>query len=122
MARLKSCPYCGKIHTDVQNCTNRLRNENRNDKDKFRSSTAWKKKREEIKQRDLYCCRICLEQGIVNNSHLHVHHIISLDSNFDMRLDNTNLISLCSDHHNRVHNGEFSQADLSDLVTREPKL
>ena len=73
------------------------------DKAKFRSSTKWKHKRAEIIRRDHKKCKIC---GSENE--LQVHHIYSLDTNPELRLENSNLITLCDHCHHDAHNQKFS--------------
>lgn len=73
------------------------------DKAKFRSSQQWKNKRAEILLRDNNQCKIC-----GNKTTLQVHHIYSLDTQPEMRLENNNLITLCKHCHNNVHNGLYS--------------
>ena len=70
---------------------------------RFRSSRTWERKRAKILERDLHLCRLCLHNGYVNNKQLEVHHIISLRANFELRLEDSNLITLCRDCHELVH-------------------
>lgn len=81
------------------------------DKVKFRGSARWKRKRAEILNRDHKRCKICgSEQG------LQAHHIVSLDINERLKLENTNIITLCSKCHTDVHNGMYSQIYLTNLI------
>lgn len=81
------------------------------DKAKFRSSQQWKNKRAEILLRDHEKCKIC-----GNNDTLQVHHIYSLDSNPELRLENNNLITLCDRCHHEVHNQVYSTVYLIDKI------
>lgn len=81
------------------------------DKVKFRSSSTWKKKRKAILERDHHECLIC-----GNKNNLQVHHIIGLDIEPKLKLDDRNLITLCEHHHNQVHNGVFSSIYLTNLI------
>lgn len=81
---------------------------------RFRNSAVWKHKRFEILKRDNYRCKIC-----GNKKKLQVHHIISLDINESLKLENMNLITLCSKCHSDVHNGVYSQVYLTDLVNKK---
>lgn len=74
------------------------------DKVKFRGSSQWKRKRAEILKRDHKTCRIC-----GNKEGLQVHHIYSLDTHWDLRLENDNLITLCNECHHKAHNGVYNQ-------------
>lgn len=68
----------------------------------FYVSNEWKKKRQEIVRRDNNHCIICkaLCRYELSND---VHHIVPLLKDFSKRLENDNLISLCSYHHKQVH-------------------
>lgn len=79
-------------------------------KSKFRGSSEWKKLRKEIINRDKHCL-IC-----GSHDNLEAHHIIPLDIMWDLRNDKSNIITLCKQHHNQVHNGVFSQCYLTKLV------
>ena len=81
------------------------------DKVKFRSSSIWKHKRVEILKRDHKQCKIC---GC--GTGLQVHHVVSLDINSKLKLENSNLITLCSKCHTDVHNGVYSQIYLTNLI------
>lgn len=81
------------------------------DKTKFRSSQQWKNKRAEILLRDNNCCKIC-----GNNTKLQVHHIYSLDSYPELKLENSNLITLCTNCHHDVHNQVYSSIYLINKI------
>ena len=83
-------------------------------KAQFRGSPAWKRKRAEVLRQDHYRCQIC---GC--NTKLQVHHIISLDINEKLKLDNNNLITLCSNCHKDVHNNLYSQIYLINLANKD---
>ena len=82
------------------------------DKNKFRSSAAWKHKRAEILKRDHNECKICCN----NKEGLQVHHIYSLDTHWQLRLDNDNLITLCTKCHHAVHNGMYNPVFLLNKI------
>ena len=61
MARLKSCVYCGRVHSTSTVCPRKPMKKvfkKITEKDKFRSTKAWQIKREDIKRRDRYMCQI----------------------------------------------------------------
>ena len=75
----------------------------------FLLSSNWIKKAKEIRNRDEYECRIC---GITNEKQikkygksLHVHHIIPRKIRPDLKLNNYNLITLCSECHPKQERG-----------------
>jgi 5-methylcytosine-specific restriction protein A len=69
----------------------------------FRNSKVWLTKRKHILIRDKYKCQEC-KKYLMNVEARHVHHIIAINDNWDKRLDNDNLISLCLACHNKVEN------------------
>ena len=77
----------------------------------FRQSYAWKKKRSEIKQLYNNHCAIC---GSAEKCE--AHHIISLSVLPQLKLDNDNIILLCSRCHKLVHNGIISSTNLIQKI------
>ena len=71
------------------------------------------RKAAEILERDYHCCRVCLSAGIINSNDLSVHHIIPLKDDYDRRLDNDNLITLCRYHHEAAERGHISRQELA---------
>lgn len=131
---LKSCQYCGRIHKQGEECKlkpkpkpkrkyykKKLTEENK-EIEKFRWSKQWQRKREYIKKRDNYMCVACL-LGLrdtakrLNTVGLSVHHIVPIAVDFDKRLDNDNLITLCSLHHRMADNGEIEADILTKAIT-----
>lgn len=111
----KACPYCGKIHDKKYQCEKKPVSYNYRGtrEDRFRWSYDWKLKREHILRRDKYLCVACLNSlpGTVkklNNEALSVHHIRSLKTNWELRLADENLITLCNFHHEMAENGRIS--------------
>lgn len=69
---------------------------------KFYDCSKWRKLRQKAMKRDNYECQMCKKQGKyhkVNN----VHHIKEVKDRPDLALTIDNLICLCIDHHNEVH-------------------
>lgn len=117
---LVSCKYCGTTHKRGYKCPNRptynYYKKEYNEVRKFRSSRIWQKKREEIKKRDKFLCQNCLSNGILNFKKLEVHHIDSISTNWNSRLDENNLITLCSSCHKIAEIGEIKKTFLQDLI------
>lgn len=116
------CTICHKIHEG--HCpkpiyANRKRN---SEADKFRNTQIWKRKAAHILERDLHCCRLCLLAGVLTNRELSVHHIVPILVDYDKRLDDDNLITLCRFHHEQAESGRISKHELKRLATEEPKL
>ena len=91
--------------------------------DRFRISRRWTNKSIEIRQRDRYLCRVC-EANLYNTiqqfnyNELDVHHIEKLSDNFDKRLDNDNLITLCRYHHKMADDGKIPKKVLYELIKK----
>ena len=122
----KSCAYCGKIHPFGYVCPMKPKSKNYSTNSakiqKFRNSSEWQNKREQIKERDLFCCRICLENKKITTDKLSVHHILPLEKHFRSRLDDNNLITLCPVHHKQADNGDYSTDYLSSLANEKPRI
>lgn len=121
----KSCKYCNSIHDKGYVCDKKpqIKYHQKRDsrEDKFRSSYDWQKKREYILKRDRYLCQACLAglNGTLSRlttAGLSVHHIRSLKTNFDLRLDDGNLITLCNIHHEMAEKGCISANVLLKLI------
>ena len=128
---LKSCPYCGRIHTKTEQCERQPKPWQRGKYNKtdspvcrFRNSRQWRKKRETVKARDGYCCQMCIEEPApnarqFNSKDLQVHHIVPLAKDFEQRLDEGNLITLCPYHHSMAERGAISVQRLRDLIKKQ---
>ena len=119
---LVTCRYCGIVPRGHQ-CKHKASRQKSGDRqsDRFRNTKAWQLKREEVKQRDRYLCQVCLANlyntiNWLNYKGVEVHHIDKLEENYDRRLDNGNLISLCSYHHKMADKGQIPKQVLFDLV------
>jgi 5-methylcytosine-specific restriction enzyme A len=119
---LVSCRYCNSKHNRGAICPNRPKTYRRKKEANyitvFRSSNLWKKKREEIKKKDLYLCQYCLKNGKYTFQKLEVHHIESIAKKWNRRLLESNLITLCSSCHKMAEMGEISESALKGLIKR----
>ena len=126
MGRLISCKYCGKIHASDADCGMKPRYEKkRDDAVRFRSTRIWRSKREEIKRRDNYLCQVCLEKlydtiDQYTFKGLEVHHIVPVNEDYSKRLDNDNLITLCSYHHKQAERNKIPRELLRNLIKSTP--
>lgn len=127
IAMRKSCKYCGRSHEYSEVCPKKIRYRNKYESkprvslaDRFRNSRIWREKRSEIQRRDLYICRycFCMEKKI-HTSDLAVHHIIPIEKNYDLRLDNGNLITLCRLHHEQAEKGLIKPDILQNLLAQK---
>ena len=88
----------------------------------FRSTQAWQHKRAWIRERDMHLCRWCLTLGRLSYTNLSVHHIEPLHEAWGERLDDSNLITLCSPCHEQAEAGKISRAALHELTHTPPQL
>ena len=122
---LKSCKYCNRIHDSKHDCGKKpKRIKQNNDKDKFRWTKAWQRKREEIRERDKFLCQICTRNLYdtrvqYNYKELEVHHAVPLQEDFDKRLDNNYLITLCERHHEMAEIGEIPKSIILKIIKEQ---
>lgn len=125
---LKSCKHCGKIHDEKFDCGFKKKSVKKITYiEKFRWSQKWKNKAEEIKQRDLYMCQICSRKLYdtevqYNTVDLSVHHIVPLATDFDYRLENDYLVTLCSRHHSMAERGEIPAQELIEIAAQQERI
>lgn len=120
-----SCAYCGRIHDRSYDCGRRPKQIKRKyEKDAFRSTYAWQRKAEEIKERDHYLCQICIGNlydttNRINSTDLSVHHAIPLKESYAKRLDNDNLITVCGKHHEMAEKGIIPRSEILKIIARQ---
>ncbi len=130
---LKSCSCCGRVHDSKYVCKQkeqkiRERQSMRSAKNKkvydFHRSHKWKEKSAATRERDNYCCQVCV-RGLHNpdrqyeTDNISVHHIVPIAEDWDNRLDDSNLISLCSKHHEMAERGEINRKELLRIVEEQ---
>ena len=124
MPNLISCSRCGKVHPYGQ-CSippaPRRRYPRTDPAGKFRCTAAWQRKRNEIRERDLHLCKLCLSNGRITNTSLEVHHIIPVTADDRLRLDDDNLITLCSSCHALVEGDKEFVPRLQGLAKKSPR-
>lgn len=121
----KTCQYCGIVPYNHV-CPYKKNNKTITDIDKFRWTRLWQKKREEIKKRDLYLCQICIRELYntkikYNSSNLSVHHNVPLNEDFNLRLENNNLITVCDYHHELCEKGDIPREEVQYIINEQEK-
>ena len=116
---LRACKWCGRVHDGE--CPSRPKRVkyNSSEAERIRNTSRWRRKREQIRQRDKYLCRWCLTQGRLTYTDLEVHHIVPINVDPDLALDDDNLITLCSRCHELAERGELG--DLRALAGVPPE-
>ena len=70
--------------------------------DSFYQSKEWKVLRATKFYDSNGICEMCLKDGIINEAR-EIHHIVPITRDWSKRLEYNNLISLCSNCHNKIH-------------------
>lgn len=123
----KSCVYCGRIHDSKYDCGMKPKKfKKRNIKDAFRSTAMWQRKTVEIKERDGYLCQICLRdlygtKRRINHEKLSVHHAIPLQEDYEKRLDNDNLLTVCDMHHEMAERGMIPYEEIKEIINEQER-
>lgn len=124
---LRSCQYCHKIHDSKIDCGMKPQKSNRrSEQDRFRYTSAWQQKRDEIKERDRYLCQICKRNLYdtvrqYNSEYLSVHHATKLNENYEQRLDDNNLLTLCERHHKMADEGTIPKELILSVIQEQQK-
>lgn len=119
----RACSKCGKVHSTKFKCTH---NKPKFDADKYgtseerklRSTTAWGKKSQQVREDAQQLCEVCRVQNIYNFNNLEVHHITKLREDKTGLLDDSNLVCLCSRHHKQADAGQISKEYLKELAIK----
>lgn len=124
---LRSCQYCGRIHDSKFICRKKPKKQRQiTEIDKFRWTSIWQKKREEIKKRDLRLCQICIRELYntktkYNTEDLEVHHNVPINEDYNKRLDNDNLLTVCHYHHELCESGEIPREEVQQIINKQEK-
>lgn len=71
----------------------------------------------QIRTRDAFLCVYCLHHDHrINFTDIEVHHITPIREDYDRRLDDDNLISLCREHHEQAEDGTIDREALMMLA------
>ena len=115
-----------RVHDTKNNCGRKpkFKYNKGNDKDKFRWTRSWQLKRDEIRERDNNLCQICIRKlyntiNQYNYEYLSVHHAVSLESGYDKRLDNDNLLTVCDYHHKCAERGEITLKEVLKIIQEQ---
>ena len=121
------CIYCGRIHGESFICSkNPLKRKKIDDAVRFRNSSEWNRKRLEIRARDNYLCQICIRELYgtrrkYNCEGLQVHHVVPINLDEEGRLDDNNLITLCSMHHAMCDRGDIPYDKVKEIIKQQEK-
>ncbi len=123
---LKSCQYCGRIHDSKYDCGKKpIRKKKKyTEADYFRRTQAWRSKAIQVKCRDGYLCQICIRKMYntlqqYNHEGLSVHHAIPINVDWEKRLDDDNLLTVCSRHHEMAENGEIPYEEIKRVIDEQ---
>ena len=124
----KTCKYCGRIHEEGYVCSKKPRKNKKKTgaASRFRSTSAWQEKRRQIKERDSYLCQVCIRDLYstwrrYNHQDLQVHHAMPIDASEELRLENSNLITLCPMHHAMCDRGEIAYDEIKEIIIEQER-
>ena len=126
--RFLSCKYCGRIHAEGHICGKKpIKHKKIDEAVKFRNSADWQAKRQQIKARDNYLCQVCIRdlhgaRRKYNYENLQVHHAVPIGQNEELRLENSNLITLCPMHHAMCDRGEIPYDEVKKIITEQERM
>lgn len=114
----KICTKCGKLYpADSICCKRKYRKVTWGTHDyKFKHSYAWKKKSKAIREKAHHLCEVCLDCGELTYDYVEVHHIVSVKHDDTKKLDDTNLIAVCKEHHKQAEDGRLPAEYLKRLA------
>ena len=119
---LKSCKYCGRVHDSKYDCGRKPKKINRRQSgEMFRYTSTMKKKSEDVKKAASYLCEHHLYCGEIVYKELETHHIIKLQERPDLATEDSNLICLCRNCHEKAEKGEISPQLLREIALNRGK-
>jgi len=113
-----------RIHDSKHDCGKKpKRRKESSEKNKFRWSRKWRDKALQIKERDNYLCQLAIREEPPRYVYmdLEVHHIVSIEEDWDKRLDDENLITLSEGYHEKAERGEISKEYLKSIAEEQEK-
>lgn len=125
---MKSCTYCGGIHDSTKPCVKKKEAIERRQGSrkntgayKLHHSNKWARKSRQIRNRDgetCLCCKALLPGTIrqYNTSNLSVHHIVPIAEDETKAMDDDNLITVCSTHHELCESGSITREQQRELI------
>ncbi|OLS02414.1 HNH endonuclease [Tissierella creatinophila] len=119
---LRSCKHCGRIHDTKVDCGMKPKRTKEPTKiNKFRWSRVWRNKRNSIVERDNYLCQVCKDNKRYVYEGLEVHHIAPLEENYNIKLEESNLITLCVNCHKKADANKIERNYLKELIKIPPE-
>ena len=120
------CPGCGELHPlGTRSCKPSRPPKRETIANEIRKTHKWRTKSEQIRERDMYLCQVCLTNGYdtvqqYTYENLSVHHIIPLSENPNRSLDDNNLITVCDHRHKLAESGKIPRQTLAKLAAGTP--
>lgn len=121
MAMMTVCPNCGGLHPLEDGSCRQPRVKEDTAAVRFRNQRRWKKKSVAIRERDHYLCQICIIElfktfNQYNYTSLEVNHIVPLEEDESLGLEDTNLLTMCTTHHKMADRGEIPRSLMLELA------
>lgn len=113
---LRACCRCGKVHEASYKCLAQVLP--RTKEQTLRNKHKWRVKSEEVRERSFHLCEVCIDRGDLSIKPVEVHHISKLRDEPGKLLDDSNLITLCVEHHKQADRGEIKADYLRELAKK----
>ena len=82
------------------------------------NTSKWERTRNAVLRRDSYQCQECKRYGRIREAK-HVHHVFPIEHYPELALDRRNLISLCQQCHNAMHDRDTHELSEKGEQLRE---
>jgi len=117
------CANCGRLHSLDDGSCRPARPKPNTEAAAFRSTYQWTKTAKQIKERDQYLCQICILDLFdtfqqYNYRQLEVNHILPAEEYEALRLDWSNLLTMCVPHHKLADRGGIPVLLMQDLAAK----
>lgn len=94
--------YCDSCYKNKIKVNKEFQHKKLKEADEKLKTSQWKATREQVIQRDNYCCRLCLINNYVETRGLQVHHIHKRVDRPDLTFNESNLVTVCRVCHEKV--------------------
>lgn len=117
------CANCGRLHSLDDGSCRPSRPKPHTEAAAFRSTYQWTKTAKQIKERDHYLCQICIIEEYdtfeqYNYRSLEVNHILQAETHEALRLEPTNLLTMCVTHHKLADRAGIPIELMQDLAAK----
>ena len=119
----KSCKWCQRTHAIGEECPLKPKRKTkpklRTQQNTIRSSEYYKSVRKNVLERDHHLCRVCFFRKELHADALEVHHITPIEEAPERAYEESNLITLCREHHELAEAGVIPREKLYSIIKKD---